>query len=95
MNPSPEVGNFAAEVNPNSLEILGGARVEPALAEAKTGVAVQFDDVRPHREPVQRHRLRPGHDVPSGVAFTLVHDQPQRPCTSPRSIARSMSLPPG
>jgi hypothetical protein len=29
------------------------------------------------------------------VAITLDHDQPQRPMTSPRSIARSISLPPG
>ena len=29
------------------------------------------------------------------VDFTLDHDQPQRPCTSPRSMARPTSLPPG
>jgi glutaminyl-tRNA synthetase len=41
--PDPDAGNFAAEINPNSLEILAGARVEPALAENSSGVPVQFE----------------------------------------------------
>ncbi|HEV8015619.1 MAG TPA: glutamine--tRNA ligase/YqeY domain fusion protein [Stellaceae bacterium] len=36
-------GDFMADLNPNSLELLAGARLEPALAEAKTGEAVQFE----------------------------------------------------
>jgi glutaminyl-tRNA synthetase len=43
MRPSPEVGNFAAEINPNSLEVITDARVEPTLAQAKSGVAIQFE----------------------------------------------------
>jgi len=35
--------NFAADLNPNSLEVLSGARLEPALAEAKVEVPVQFE----------------------------------------------------
>jgi glutaminyl-tRNA synthetase len=43
-NPEPAGGaDFAKDLNPNSLEILREARVEPALAEAETGVAVQFE----------------------------------------------------
>ena len=39
----PNVGNFGTELNPNSLELIKGAQVEPALAEAKSGEAVQFE----------------------------------------------------
>jgi glutaminyl-tRNA synthetase len=35
--------NFAADLNPNSLEVLEGARLEPALAEAKIETPVQFE----------------------------------------------------
>jgi glutaminyl-tRNA synthetase len=35
--------NFAADLNPNSLEVLEGARLEPALAEAKAERPVQFE----------------------------------------------------
>jgi glutaminyl-tRNA synthetase len=42
--PDPSGGeNFAADLNPNSLEVLPGARLEPALADAKTEVPVQFE----------------------------------------------------
>jgi glutaminyl-tRNA synthetase len=36
-------GDLFADLNPNSLEVLSGARLEPALAEAETGLAVQFE----------------------------------------------------
>jgi glutaminyl-tRNA synthetase len=36
-------GDLMADLNPNSLEVLTGARLEPALTEAKTGEAVQFE----------------------------------------------------
>src|SRR5262249_62216355 len=39
----PEPGDFAAQINPNSLEVLGEARVEPAVAELKAGEVVQFE----------------------------------------------------
>jgi glutaminyl-tRNA synthetase len=35
--------NFAADLNSNSLEVLSGARLEPALAEAKIERPVQFE----------------------------------------------------
>jgi glutaminyl-tRNA synthetase len=36
-------GDIMADLNPNSLERLSAARLEPALAEAAPGVAVQFE----------------------------------------------------
>ena len=42
--PDPSGGeNFTADLNPNSLEVLSGARLEPALADAKLGEPVQFE----------------------------------------------------
>jgi glutaminyl-tRNA synthetase len=41
--PDPDASNFAAQIDPNSLEVLNEARCEPALAELKTGAAVQFE----------------------------------------------------
>src|SRR5690348_10895105 len=41
--PDPDAGNFAAQIDPNSLEVLADARVEPALAAIKAGEAVQFE----------------------------------------------------
>jgi glutaminyl-tRNA synthetase len=41
--PDPNAGDFAAQIDPNSLEVLGEARVEPALAELKAGEVVQFE----------------------------------------------------
>jgi glutaminyl-tRNA synthetase len=41
--PDPNAGNFAADLNPNSLEVMSDARVEPALAAANTAEAVQFE----------------------------------------------------
>ena len=41
--PDPDVANFAADLNPQSLEVLAGARVEPALAGDNSDEAVQFE----------------------------------------------------
>jgi glutaminyl-tRNA synthetase len=42
--PDPAGGeNFTADLNPNSLESLSGARLEPALGDAKLGEPVQFE----------------------------------------------------
>jgi glutaminyl-tRNA synthetase len=43
LRPDPDVANFAAELNPHSLEVLNDARLEPALAEAAPAVPVQFE----------------------------------------------------
>jgi glutaminyl-tRNA synthetase len=39
----PDAGNFAADLNPNSLEVLAGAMLEPALAGDNAEAAVQFE----------------------------------------------------
>jgi glutaminyl-tRNA synthetase len=41
--PEPDVANFAAELNPNSLEVLSEARIEPALAGDNSTEPVQFE----------------------------------------------------
>lgn len=41
--PDPDAGNFAADLNPNSLEVLSGAMVEPALAADNSPAPVQFE----------------------------------------------------
>ena len=42
-NPSADADKFAAEINPESLEVLSDARLEPALADAKVEQPVQFE----------------------------------------------------
>src|SRR5712671_477352 len=41
--PDPDVGNFAADLNPNSLEVLSDAKLEPALASGNSPAPVQFE----------------------------------------------------
>jgi glutaminyl-tRNA synthetase len=41
--PNPNVGNLAADLNPNSLEVIADARLEPALTEARFDEPVQFE----------------------------------------------------
>jgi glutaminyl-tRNA synthetase len=41
--PEPDVANFANDLNPNSLEVLSEAKLEPALDEAKLEIPVQFE----------------------------------------------------
>jgi len=41
--PDPDPSDFAAQIDPNSLEVLGEARVEPVLVELKAGEVVQFE----------------------------------------------------
>src|SRR5881227_1167717 len=42
-NPEPDVANFVSALNPNSLEVLSGARLEPALAAHNSPEPVQFE----------------------------------------------------
>jgi len=42
-NPSPDAANFAGDLNPQSLEILSDARIEPAIVEARSREPVQFE----------------------------------------------------
>ncbi|MBV8825335.1 MAG: glutamine--tRNA ligase/YqeY domain fusion protein [Hyphomicrobiales bacterium] len=41
--PDPNVGAFAADLNPNSLEVIGDAKIEPALAADDADAPVQFE----------------------------------------------------
>ena len=41
--PSPDAANFAGDLNPQSLEILSDARIEPAIVEAGPRGPVQFE----------------------------------------------------
>jgi len=42
-SPAPDAANFAADLNPDSLEVLRDARIEPALATANSEAVVQFE----------------------------------------------------
>ncbi len=42
-NPSADADTFAAGINPQSLEVLTDARLEPSLSDAKVEVPVQFE----------------------------------------------------
>jgi glutaminyl-tRNA synthetase len=42
-NPSPDAANFAADLNPQSLEVLTDARVEASVAESNFAVPMQFE----------------------------------------------------
>src|ERR1700742_4053672 len=43
VKPTPDATNFAADLNPQSLEILTDARVEPAIAETNSADVMQFE----------------------------------------------------
>jgi glutaminyl-tRNA synthetase len=43
VNPTPDAANFVADLNPQSLEILSDARVEPAVAQANSAEPMQFE----------------------------------------------------
>src|SRR5215211_7801535 len=42
-NPSPSAANFAADLNPESLEILPDARIEPSVATDNSSEVIQFE----------------------------------------------------
>jgi glutaminyl-tRNA synthetase len=41
--PVPDAANFAADLNPQSLEVLKDARIEPAIAQANSNDVMQFE----------------------------------------------------
>jgi glutaminyl-tRNA synthetase len=43
VKPTPDAANFAADLNPQSLEVLTDARVEPAVADANSPDVMQFE----------------------------------------------------
>ena len=83
--PDPNAGDFVADLNPQSLEVLADARVEPALAGDNSDDAVQFErqgyfcrdrdfEARPAR--VQPHRRSARH---MGESVGWLNDlRPQR-----------------
>ena len=92
--PDPNVAEFAADLNPNSLEVLAGARLEPALAEAAAEVPVQFErngyfcldrefdarqsGVHPHHRPARHIRQGHGEGKGGGVTRLSFRRRPQR-----------------
>ncbi|MGY3452284.1 glutamine--tRNA ligase/YqeY domain fusion protein [Bradyrhizobium sp. USDA 4353] len=42
-NPSPNAADFTADLNPNSLEVLTDARIEPAIAMSNSAEPMQFE----------------------------------------------------
>jgi glutaminyl-tRNA synthetase len=43
LKPNPDAANFVAELNPQSLEVLADARIEPAVAQGNSADAMQFE----------------------------------------------------
>ena len=43
VNPTPDPANFVADLNPQSLEVLTGARIEPAITQANASGPLQFE----------------------------------------------------
>jgi glutaminyl-tRNA synthetase len=43
VKPTPDAANFTADLNPQSLEVLTDARVEPAIAEGNSSDVMQFE----------------------------------------------------
>lgn len=43
LKPNPDAANFVADLNPQSLEVLSDARIEPAIAEGNSSDAMQFE----------------------------------------------------
>src|SRR4029079_1102086 len=41
--PTPDAGNFAADINPQSLEVLSDARIEVSVAESNSNEVRQFE----------------------------------------------------
>ena len=68
-NPSPDAANFAADLNPQSLEVLPDARIEPAVAAEQFG---RGDAVR----AAGLFRARQGFDA--GQAGVQPHHRPAR-----------------
>jgi glutaminyl-tRNA synthetase len=52
-------GDFAKDINPTSVEVLSHSRLEPALAEAREGAAIQFE-----RQGYFCRDAAPGHNRP-------------------------------
>jgi glutaminyl-tRNA synthetase len=43
LKPNPDAANFGADLNPQSLEVLSDARIEPAIAETNSADPIQFE----------------------------------------------------
>src|SRR5260370_1302965 len=68
--PDPDVGNFAADINPNSLEVLADAKLEPALAADNSPAPVQFERLGYFAADQASAPGRPGCNRTSGLRDT-------------------------
>jgi glutaminyl-tRNA synthetase len=57
---APDPSNFAADINPNSLEILSNARLEPSIADSNSSEPMQFERQGYFTRDVDS---KPGHPV--------------------------------
>ena len=66
-NPGPNAANFAADLNPESLEVLPDARIEPSVAADNSSEVMQFErqgyfvrdrDSAPGRPVINAVRMR-------------------------------------
>ena len=60
--PNPDAGNFAADLNPQSLEVLTDARIEPAIAATNSSDVMQFER--------QGYFVRDADSVPARPVFS-------------------------
>ena len=83
-------GDLMADLNPHSLEVLTGCRLEPALAQAATGVAVQFErqgyfcpdpESRPGASLQPHHR--PARQLGQGPGGGMILARCRRACAKP------------
>jgi glutaminyl-tRNA synthetase len=61
VKPTPDAASFAADLNPQSLEILSDARIEPAIAETNSSDVMQFER--------QGYFVRDPDSTPDGPVF--------------------------
>jgi glutaminyl-tRNA synthetase len=62
LKPNPDAANFVADLNPQSLEILRDARVEPAVAQSGSREVIQFER--------QGYFVRDGDSTPEHLVFS-------------------------
>ena len=93
--PAPDVANFAADLNPDSLEVLTGAMLEPAAAASNSDEPMQFErqgyfrrdrDSAPGQAGLRPHRRPPRHVCQDARAGQAAYDQRRRPSASANLI---------
>ncbi len=74
LKPTPDAGNFAADLNPQSLEILSDARIEPAIAEAISPEPMQFERQGYFTRDPESTRARPVFNRTIGLRDTFAKE---------------------